>query len=219
MDILKLHVDSIEKSFGEKKLLKDIFICCEIWEILGILGRNGSGKSTLLEIIFGTISAENKFVRVGNKVIRNTFDNKNLIHYLPQNHFLPSQLKIKTIIHLLCNSENSKILFENELIKSFLNEKPKNLSGGEQRLIEILIMLYSDCKFLILDEPFHSLSPKIIDEIKILIKVQSKHKGIIITDHQYQNVMEISDRIILLKDGATKIINGIEDLKKFGYII
>ena len=105
------------------------------------------------------------------------------------------------------------------MIKSFLNEKPKNLSGGEQRLIEILIMLYSDCKFLILDEPFHSLSPKIIDEIKILIKVQSKHKGIIITDHQYQNVMEISDRIILLKDGATKIINGIEDLKKFGYII
>ena len=52
-------------------------------------------------------------------------------------------------------------------------------------------MLFSDCKFLILDEPFHSLSPKIIEEIKNLIKGQCKDKGIIITDHQYKNIIEI----------------------------
>lgn len=219
MEILKLHIDSIEKSFGDKKLLKDIFISCKTGEIVGILGRNGSGKSTLLEIIFGTALAENKFVRVENKVIKTSFDNKNLIHYLPQNHFLPSHLKIKTIIETLCNKENSKLLENNYLIRKFLNEKLKNLSGGEKRLIEILIMLFSDCKFLILDEPFHSLSPKITDEIKFYIKEQSLEKGIIITDHQYQNVMEISDKIILLKDGSTKIINGIDDLRKFNYII
>ena len=218
MDILKLHIDSIEKSFGEKKLLKDIFISCEIGEIIGILGRNGSGKSTLLEIIFGTISAENKFVRVGNQVIKFSTDNKNLIHYLPQSHFLPNHLKIKTIIEIFCNVENSKVLKNHELINKFLQEKPKNISGGEKRLVEILLMLYSDCKFLILDEPFHSLSPKIIDEIKTIIKEQARQKGILITDHQYQNVMEISDKIILLKDGSTKIINEINDLKKFGYI-
>lgn len=218
MDILKLHIDSIEKSFGEKKLLKDIFISCEIGEIIGILGRNGSGKSTLLEIIFGTISAENKFVRVGNKIIKNSFDNKNFIHYLPQNHFLPSNLKINSIINLFCNEENSKIIAKNPYIQKFLNIKSKNLSGGEKRIVEILILLYSDCKFLILDEPFHSLSPKIIEEIKTHIKEQTKQKGIILTDHQYKNVMEISDKIILLKDGSTKTVNEIEDLKKFGYI-
>lgn len=219
MEILKLHIDSIEKSFGEKKILKDIFISCEIGEIVGILGRNGSGKSTLLEIIFGTISAENKFVKVGKKVIKNSFDNKNLIHYLPQTHFLPYHLKIKTIINLFCNNEDSTIISENPIIKKFLNEKPKNLSGGEKRLIEILILLYSDCKFLILDEPFHSLSPKLIDELKTIIKEQSHKKGIIITDHQYVNVMEISNRIILLKDGTTKNINGIDDLKQNGYLL
>lgn len=218
MEILKLHVDSIEKSFDDKKILKDVFLSCETGEIVGILGRNGSGKSTLLEIIFGTISAENKFVRVGTKVIKNISDNKNIIHYLSQDHFLPNHLKVKSIIDLFCNRENAVILKSNELIIPFINQKTGNLSGGEKRLIEISVMLFSNCKFLILDEPFHSLSPKIIEEIKILIRKQSKNKGIIITDHQYKNIIEISDKFILLKDGSTKIVNGIEDLKKLGYL-
>lgn len=218
MEILKLHVDSIDKSFDDKKILKDVFLSCEIGEIVGILGRNGSGKFTLLEIIFGTISAENKFVRVGTKVINNISDNKNIIHYLSQDHFLPNHLKVKSIIDLFCNRENAVILKSNELIIPFINQKTGNLSGGEKRLIEISVMLSSNCKFLILDEPFHSLSPKIIEEIKILIRKQSKNKGIIITDHQYKNIIEISDKFILLKDGSTKIVNGIEDLKKLGYL-
>lgn len=218
MEILKLHVDSIEKSFDDKKILKDVFLSCETGEIVGILGRNGSGKSTLLEIIFGKISAENKFVRVGTKVIKNISDNKNIIHYLSQDHFLPNHLKVKSIIDLFCNRENAVILKSNELIIPFINQKTGNLSGGEKRLIEISVMLFSNCKFLILDEPFHSLSPKIIEEIKILIRKQSKNKGIIITDHQYKNIIEISDKFILLKDGSTKIVNGIEDLKKLGYL-
>ena len=93
VEILKLHVDSIEKSLDSKKILKDIYLSCETGEILGILGRNGSGKSILLKIIFGTMTAENKFVRVGTKVIKKISDNKNLIHYLPQNHFLPNHIR------------------------------------------------------------------------------------------------------------------------------
>ena len=218
VEILKLHVDSIEKSIDNKKILKDIYLSCETGEIVGILGRNGSGKSTLLKIIFGTMTAENKFVRVGTKVIKTISDNNHLILYLTKNHFLPNHIKVKSLIALLCTSENAVILKTNELIKRFLNQKTQNLSEGEKRLVEILIMLFSDCKFLILDEPFHSLSPKIIEEIKNLIKGQCKDKGIIITDHQYKNIIEISDKTILLKDGSTKIINGIEDLKKFGYL-
>ena len=218
MEILKLHVDSIEKSFDDKKILKDVFLSCETGEIVGILGRNGSGKSTLLKIIFGTVRAENKFVRVGTKIIKNVSNNKNLIHYVAQDHFLPKHLKIKSIIDFVCDRESAAFLKSNELIAPFINQKPANLSSGEKRLIEILVMLFSECKFLILDEPFHSLSPKIIEEMKILIKKQSKTKGIIITDHQYINILEIADTIILLKDGSTKIINGIDDLRKYGYL-
>lgn len=85
-------------------------------------------------------------------------------------------------------------------------------------MIEILVMLFSDCNFLLLDEPFHSLSPIIIDKIKVLIKQQAKNKGIILTDHQYQNVLEISDQILLLKNGSTKVIHDLEDLKRNGYL-
>ena len=116
VEILNLHVDSIEKSIDNKKILKDIYLSCETGEIVGILGRNGSGKSTLLKIIFGTMTAENKFVRVGTKVIKKISDNKNLIHYLPQNHFLPNHIKVKSLIALLCTSENAVILKTNELI-------------------------------------------------------------------------------------------------------
>ncbi|MGA9212071.1 ATP-binding cassette domain-containing protein [Kaistella sp.] len=218
MEILKLHVDSIEKSFGEQKILKDIFIGCETNEIVGVLGRNGSGKTTLFNIIFGTASAENKFIRVGSKVITKVSDNKNLIHFLAQNHFLPSHLKIKNSIDLFCNESNAYNLKNHQLMSSYLDKKPHHLSGGEKRLLEILILLFSDCRFLLLDEPFHSLSPKIIEEIKLLITEQSKDKGIIITDHQYQHVLEISDKIFLLKEGSTKILNGTDDLKKLGYL-
>lgn len=218
LEIMKLHADSIEKSYGNKKLLSDICISCETNEIVGILGRNGCGKSTLLKIIFGITSAENKFVKVGNKIINNNYGSKNLIRYLPQNHFLPNHLKIKTIIETFCNKQNAEIVKTSNLIEHFINERPKNLSGGEKRLVEILVLLYSDCQFLLLDEPFYFLSPKITEMVKLIIKQQSINKGIIVTDHQYQNVLEICDRVLLLKNGTVKTINSIEDLSRYGYL-
>lgn len=127
MEILKLHVDSIEKSLDNQKILKDIYLSCETGEIVGILGRNGSGKSTLLKIIFGTMTAENKFVRVGTKVIKKNFDNKNLIHYLPQNHFLPDHIKVKSIIALLCTRENA-VIFKNQRINQKVSQSKNTKS-------------------------------------------------------------------------------------------
>ena len=99
-----LHVDSVAKSFGMKVVLSDVYLSCEKGEIVALLGRNGSGKSTLLKIIFGSLRPDNKFVRVENKLIRNIFDNRGLINYLPQHKFLPENLKAATIINLFCNS-------------------------------------------------------------------------------------------------------------------
>ena len=71
-------VDSIIKSFGSKQVLTDVFITCNIGEIVGILGRNGSGKSTLLKIISGSLRAERKFIRINNQIINTVFDNRKL---------------------------------------------------------------------------------------------------------------------------------------------
>ena len=213
-----LHVDSVTKDFGLRQVLSDIFITCHQGEIIGLLGRNGSGKSTLLKIIFGALRADHKFVKVNDKQIRSLYDSRNLIQYLPQDSFLPSHISIKKIISIFCEQEQAAQLFEMELIKPFLYYKSNDFSGGEKRLIEIFILLYSKAKYLLLDEPFNGLAPLQIEIIKDKIKERAPEKGFIISDHDYNNVLDISTSIILLHDGETKKINDPQELIDFGYL-
>ena len=97
-----LHVDSVLKEFDSRQILTDIFISCKKGEIIGVLGRNGSGKSTLLKIIFGSLQADRKFVKVDNKLVATLYDNRKLINYLPQDNFLPNHSRIRNIISLFC---------------------------------------------------------------------------------------------------------------------
>lgn len=214
----KLHIDSVTKSFNERKILQDIYIECEAGQITGLLGRNGSGKSTLLKIIFGIIRCDTQFIRCDEKVLKNRSDRKNRISYLPQNLFLPKYETVKRLIPLFCNKENTDLLFSSELIYPFLHEKPKNLSKGEQRLIETLMIIHSEADFVLLDEPFHSLSPIVYEELKKTIRQQSNDKGFIISDHNYQNVLDISDSIYLLSDGHLKQIQDFKELQRYNYL-
>ena len=214
----KLHVDSVIKNFGLKLVLSGVFISCEPNQIVGLLGRNGSGKSTLLKIILGSIRADNKFIIVNDKITNSLFDNRMLVNYLSQDNFLPSHIKLKTIIKLFCNEESSKLLSENELIKPLLDKKTKELSGGERRFFEVLLIAYSQAKYVLIDEPFNGVAPLYKSIIKKSISEQSKNKGFIITDHDYKNIIEISDKIFVLKDGNTKEINEISQLVNYGYL-
>ena len=104
----KLHVDSVTKSFDGKPVLTDIDLSCEKVEIVRLLGRNGTGKSTLLKIVFGTVAAENRFMKIGNEVITGSLFRSLPIKHLPQDSFLPKHLKINTIIDLFNNQVNAK---------------------------------------------------------------------------------------------------------------
>ncbi len=213
-----LHVDSVTKDFGLRQVLSDVFITCKQGEIIGLLGRNGSGKSTLLKIIFGTLKANHKYIRIGDKQIKSLYDNRNLIQYLPQDGFLPTHITIKKIITVFCEQEKAELLFEMEFVKPFLHQKSNELSGGEQRLIEIFIMLYSKAKYVLLDEPFNGLAPLHVELIKVQIRERIIDKGFIITDHDYTNVLDLSTSIVLLHEGATKRIIDQQELIDFGYL-
>lgn len=156
----KLHIDSITKSFGKKDILKDIYLSCETGNICGLLGRNGSGKSTLFQIIFGTIKGDTQYIKFNDIILKNQSDRKNRIAYLPQHSFLPKNIKIKNLIDLFCAKENNSKITQSKFIQPFLNETPNTLSGGELRIVEVLLIIYSRAEFILLDEPFHSLSPK-----------------------------------------------------------
>lgn len=214
----KLHVDSITKSFNERKILQDIYIGCETGQIMGLLGRNGSGKSTLLKIIFGVEHGDTQFIKYDNKILKSISDRKNRISYLPQDLFLPKYIKIKNLIPLFCNQKNTELLFTSEFVQPFLDQKPKILSKGEQRIIETLMVIYSEADFILLDEPFHSLSPKVTEELKKNIRQQSSYKGFIISDHNFKDVLDISDCIYLLSGGHLKQIQDLSELQRYNYL-
>jgi len=213
-----LHVDSLTKHYDNRRILSNIYISCNKGEIKGLLGRNGSGKSTLLKIIFGTEPADFKFVKVGNKIIKNLYDGRNIINYLPQDNFLPNNIKIKNLIKLFLPKNKRNRLIENEFIKPLLNKNNQELSGGQRRVIEILLIINSEADFILLDEPFNGVSPIIRNIIKENIVNLKKEKGFIITDHDYKNVIDIADDIVLLQNGSLQKADNSSDLIKFGYL-
>lgn len=213
-----LHADSIRKQYGDRQVLNDIFLSCKTGEIVGLLGRNGSGKSSLLKIIFGTLAADNKFVTVDQRLMRSLFSGRDLIKYLPQDSFLPARIKIKYLISCFCSKASKGLVMADPLIQPHLEKRPSQLSGGEKRLIEILLLVHSEAKYLLLDEPFNGLSPLQITAVKSIIQRHAAVKGFVITDHDYRNVLDIASKIVLMDQGNTRVIRDPRELIQFGYL-
>ena len=213
-----LHVDSVNKSYRGQMVLSDIYLSCIPGEIVGLLGRNGSGKSTLLKIIFGSVIAENRFITIDSERVTKPFENFNKVRYLPQDSYLPKDVSIGRIIRLFGDYLDATKMRNDPFISEFLQKTSSQLSGGEKRIIEILLMVYSNSRYILLDEPFKGVAPKNVEDIKSRIREQSKMKGIILTDHDYRNIIDVSDRIIFLYDGGTKEVKSLDELKYWGYV-
>ncbi|MFA5817535.1 MAG: ATP-binding cassette domain-containing protein [Bacteroidales bacterium] len=212
-----LEIDSVLKSFGKIRVLTDISLNCRQGDIIGLLGRNGSGKSTLLKILFGTLAADNRFIRINSKYRPQPYKEKGLINYLHQDSFLPGNLSINQIINLFL-PDKTQLLLDDPLITGSSHTRIKFLSGGECRYLEIRLILESGSQFILLDEPFNGISPLMIERIKKMIQARSLDTGIILTDHDYHNVLDISNRNFLLKDGGIKMIKGRNELVQLGYL-
>jgi len=214
-----LEVDSIIKTFGFNHLLSDVYLKCRTNEVIGVLGRNGAGKSTLLKIIFGATDANNKSIRIDNKVFEKPFKEGNLVAYLPQNQFLPKNQSITQIIKIYFSDRIiRKRILSHHRIKPHLTKMVSELSGGERRYFEVLLILYLPVPFALLDEPFSALDPLYKAEIKDLINTHRKEKGIILTDHDYVNLMEVSDHILLIDQGVCRHIIEKNQLVEYNYL-
>ncbi|MFK7031807.1 ATP-binding cassette domain-containing protein [Flavobacterium oreochromis] len=214
----KLEIDSVNKSFGGKKVLSDIYLKCEIGEIVGIFGRNGSGKSTLLKILFGTLKAENSFIRLNNKVLTQSFKMENGISYLPQNNFIPNNFSVIKTVNLTIEENRVDEFWEDNIIQKLKNSSVGELSVGELKYLQIKLILFNKSKFCLLDEPYSGISPAIATEINKQIKEQSKNKGLIITDHNYSHLLEITTKIYLINKGCGRYLENETELVKFGYL-
>jgi lipopolysaccharide export system ATP-binding protein len=213
-----IEVDSIRKSFGTKQVLTDIYLRCQTGDVIGLLGRNGIGKSTLLKIMFGTLYTDYKHIRINDSILDQPYKTKNKIAFLSQDKFLPGNLTINQVTHLFNGQLDQKKFLNDEVLSPIINTRIRNLSGGESRYLEVKLILSLESVFVLLDEPFNGISPLHIDLIKKMIHEHSVNKGIILTDHDYRNVLDAANKYYLLFDGGIKKITTKQDLTNWGYL-
>lgn len=213
-----LEADSIYLEFGTRSILSDVYVRTETGKVTGFLGRNGCGKSSLMKIIFGSLRGNFQSVRINGHYKHSMLAAPGAIRYLPQKAFIPKHLKIEQVCALYEVSLND-LIEEFPIFDKHRNQKLGALSGGEIRLFETMLILKSDVAFVILDEPFSHIMPLHVEKIKEVIAKEKLNKGIIITDHLYKHITDISDDLYLIREGKTFRINTHDDLIHYGYLL
>ncbi|MDN3593326.1 ATP-binding cassette domain-containing protein [Zunongwangia endophytica] len=211
------EIDNVELYYDEKPILKSVYLKAETGKITGLLGRNGSGKSSLLKIFFGTLKPKYKLIRVDGQPLLKSFYKTGTIAMLPQFPLLPPTIKMQKPFELyeVDFGEFCELFSE---MKSKNNQRIRELSGGEQRIIEIYLVLKRNVNIVLLDEPFAQLSPLMIEKFSTIIQKEKEQKAIIITDHRYEAILDISDDIYLFQNKQSRIVNSRLELTNLGYL-
>jgi len=211
---MKLEVDGVFLEIDGKTILSDVYLAVELGETVGILGRNGSGKSTLFDLIFSLRKANSFSLRIDGIPRKQVYKNQ-VVQYLPQGGFLPNHLTISATFKYMC----MPYVQVEGLLDCTPNLKVGHLSLGQKRILELHLLLNSPSQFVFLDEPFSGLSPLSIELIKAEIVSKKRTKGIVITDHLFREILDVSDRLLLMESGALKpIAKSAEALEFAGYL-
>jgi ABC-type lipopolysaccharide export system ATPase subunit len=122
------------------------------------------------------------------------------------------------VVEIYSDEFDQKRFLEDEVLSKVTGTKIGNLSGGESRYLEVKLVLNLNSNFVLLDEPFNGISPLHIELVKNMIRDKSFKKGIILTDHDYRNVLDVANKYYLLFDGGLKPVKTKQDLIDWGYV-
>jgi len=209
-----LVINKISKSYGSKKVVRDISLTIKRGEIVGLLGPNGAGKTTTFYMIVGLVKPDTGSILLDKiEISKMPIYTRGLqgISYLPQEPSVFRGMNVEdnllSIIEIVEKDKNKHDI----ILQSLLNEfdishvrKSKSivLSGGERRRLEIARTLASRPKYLLLDEPLTGIDPVSIEEIKIIIKkLKQKNIGVLITDHNVRETLKIVDKVNIVNEG------------------
>ena len=209
-----IKVENISKSIGSKLLFKNISFDLPKNKIIGLLGANGAGKTSVFKAISGLSKIDSGKIKFNDESLHlMTLEERSNagLNYVPQENSLFDDLSLKENLEAIIElrfkeiSPDKSMQIENLLdlmkLTDKANTKSKFLSGGEKRKTEILRAILLDSKFILLDEPFAGVDPISVEEIIKILKNFKKDLGIFISDHNFRDVINVCDEIILLNQG------------------
>ena len=209
-----LKINNISKAFKDKKIVSGISFEVNKGDIYGLLGPNGAGKTTTFYIIAGLLSSDRGRITLSGEdisAIPMHQRSKRGIKYLPQEPSIFQNLSVYENLYGLAelsfdNKRDIEIFIDNSMEEFNLSKisdlKGRQLSGGQRRKVEIARTLAADPKVILLDEPFAGIDPIAIEDIKnVLTKLLKRDIGILITDHNVRETLEICNKAAIISDG------------------
>ena len=210
----RLAIDGFTKSFRGRKVVNGVSLAIEPGEVVGLLGPNGAGKTTTFYMVVGLITPDRGMVFLGDDEITELpmYRRANLgISYLPQEPSIFRKMTVEENIVAILEFQNLSKEEEKARLKELLDELGLThlagtmayaLSGGERRRVELARALVNSPHFMLLDEHFSGIDPIAVAEIQaIIIKFKSKGIGVLITDHNVRETLNICDRAYIINDG------------------
>ena len=211
---MQLRAEKLVKIYGQREVVKSVSINVSQGEIVGLLGPNGAGKTTTFYMVVGFIQPNQGHVFLDDEEITNLPMYKRAqkgVGYLPQEPSVFRKLSVEDNIKAILEMTNLTQAEQSDKLESLIDEfrlhKVRNnigdsLSGGERRRTEIARALASSPKFILLDEPFAGIDPIAVEDIQgIVEKLKDKNIGILITDHNVQETLSITERAYLMFEG------------------
>ena len=224
---MRLSIQDLVKRYGERRVVDGVSLELECGEIVGLLGPNGAGKTTTFHMITGFIRPEQGAITLDGRNITRmpVYKRARLgLGYLSQEPSIFRKLSVednvRAILEMLGVPKSEQVARVEELLAKFnvghlKKQRGGTLSGGERRRVELARALASRPSFLLLDEPFTGIDPIVRAEIQDIVrKLRDEGLGILITDHNVRETLEITDRAYIMYDARVLLAGTSEDLVK-----
>jgi lipopolysaccharide export system ATP-binding protein len=217
----RLEAERLQKTYGARKVVKDVHLAVAAGEVVGLLGPNGAGKTTTFYMVVGLVRADDGIIRIDGKPVQRLPIHQRSrlgLSYLPQEASIFRKLtveeNIRAVLELQLGPDGRPLkksaidellagLLKDLSIEKLHDSPAPALSGGERRRVEIARALATQPRFILLDEPFAGVDPIAVIEIQRIIGfLRQRGIGVLITDHNVRETLGICDRAYIISEGS-----------------
>ena len=219
--VSRLEAEHLAKSYGARKVVKDVHLAVSAGEVVGLLGPNGAGKTTTFYMVVGLVRADDGEIRIDGQPVQNLPIHRRSrmgLSYLPQEASIFRKLtveeNIRAVLELQVGPDGRPLapgviastleqLLHDLGVEKLRASPAPALSGGERRRVEIARALATQPRFILLDEPFAGIDPIAVIEIQRIISfLRQRGIGVLITDHNVRETLGICDRAYIISEGS-----------------